>query len=298
MWVASLGECMVELSPRPNGLFGLGFGGDTLNTAVYLSRLGIAADYVTAMGDDALSDRLIAAWAAEGVGTGRVRRLPGRMPGLYLIETDDKGERRFHYWRDRAPARELFAAGPPQIDHDQIYLSGVSLAIWGEAGRAAALSLAQAVRRRGGRVVFDNNYRPRTWPDVATARDAMTRFLGETDVALLSLDDERALHGGDAEAAIRRVQAAGVAEIVIKDGQGDAWVVAGGKVERVPAISGVRPVDTTGAGDSFNAGYLAARDRGQAPVAAAREGHRLAAAVIQHPGAIIPKSAMPARLAA
>jgi 2-dehydro-3-deoxygluconokinase len=298
MRVASLGECMVELSPRPNGLFGLGFGGDTLNTAVYLSRLGITADYVTAMGDDALSDRLIAAWAAEGVGTGLVRRLPGRMPGLYLIETDDKGERRFHYWRDRAPARELFAAGVPQIDHDLIYVSGVSLAIWGEAGRSAALSLARAVRQRGGRVVFDNNYRPRTWPDVTIARDAMLRFLGETDTALMSLDDERAMHGGDATAAIERARTAGVTEIVIKDGQNDAWVAGATLVERVPATTGVKQVDSTGAGDSFNAGYLAARARGVAPVAAAREGHRLAAAVIQHPGAIIPKSAMPARLAA
>jgi 2-dehydro-3-deoxygluconokinase len=298
MRVASLGECMVELSPRPNGLFGLGFGGDTLNTAVYLSRLGIAVDYVTAMGDDALSDRLVAAWAAEGVGTGLVRRLPGRMPGLYLIETDDKGERRFHYWRDRAPARELFAVGVPQIDHDLIYVSGVSLAIWGEDGRSAALALAHAVRQRGGRVVFDNNYRPRTWPDAATARDAMLRFLGETDTALMSLDDERAMHGGDATAAIERARTAGVTEIVIKDGQNDAWVAGATLVERVPAITGVQQVDSTGAGDSFNAGYLAARAHGVAPIAAAREGHRLAAAVIQHPGAIIPASAMPARLAA
>src|SRR5262249_42921293 len=108
MRVASLGECMVELSPRPGGLYGLGFGGDTLNTAVYLARLGIAVDYVTVMGDDSFSDRLVTAWAEEGVGTAMVARVPGRMPGLYVIETDDRGERRFHYWRDRAPARELF----------------------------------------------------------------------------------------------------------------------------------------------------------------------------------------------
>ncbi len=55
----------------------------------------------------------------------------------------------------------------------------------------------------------------------------------------------------------------------------------------------VSPVDTTAAGDSFAAGYLAARLRGEAPAAAARAGHRLAAVVITHPGAIIPREAMP-----
>jgi len=293
MRIASLGECMIELSPRPGGLYGLGFGGDTLNTAVYLSRLGQAVDYVTAMGDDTLSDRVVAAWAQEGVGVTLVRRVAGRMPGLYLIETDDKGERRFHYWRDRAPARELFQLGLPRIDHDLVYLSGVSLAIWGEAGRAAALDLARAVRRRGGRVAFDNNYRARLWPDVAAARDAMAAFLAEVDIALISLDDERALHGGDAESAVDRLRAAGVAEIAVKDGAADAWIAAAPGTERVPAERDVRVVDTTGAGDSFNAGYLAARLGGAAPAAAARAGHRLAAAVVQHPGAIIPANAMP-----
>lgn len=298
MRIASLGECMVELSPRPGGLYALGYGGDTLNTGVYLARLGVATDYVTAMGDDSLSERVIAAWAAEGVGVDLVRRLPGRMPGLYLIETDEKGERRFHYWRDRAPARELFELGLPPIDHDLIYLSGISLGIWGERGRAAALDLARTVRQRGGRVAFDNNYRPRVWPDAQTAREAMMRLLAQVDVALLSLEDEQMLHGGDAPAAIERARRAGVAEIVIKDAQADAWVATGDTVERVPSVANVKPVDTTGAGDSFNAGYLAARARGTSPTTAAREAHRLAAVVIQHPGAIIPRDAMPGRLAA
>lgn len=298
MRIASLGECMVELSPRSGGLFALGYGGDTLNTAVYLARLGVPTDYVTAMGDDSLSQRVVAAWAAEGVGVDLVRRLPGRMPGLYLIETDDKGEPRFHYWRDRAPARELFELGLPAIEHDLVYLSGISLGIWGERGRTAAQQFARSVRRRGGRVAFDNNYRPRVWPDAQTARMAMARFLGEVDIALLSLEDEVALHGGDARAAVDRARAAGVTEIVVKDGRADAWLATADGLEQVPAVPNVKAVDTTGAGDSFNAGYLAARAHGLAPGAAAREGHRLAAAVILHPGAIIPREAMPERLAA
>src|SRR5215470_14316913 len=108
MKVASIGECMIEFSAAGGGLFARGFGGDTLNTALYLSRLGIATSYVTALGDDHLSVTMLAAWRAEGIATDEVMRLPGRVPGLYMIERDARGERSFLYWRDRAPAREFF----------------------------------------------------------------------------------------------------------------------------------------------------------------------------------------------
>src|SRR5258705_11010698 len=91
--VACIGECMVELKQADGGLFSRGYGGDTLNTAGYLARLGVGADYITALGDDALSDEMIARWAAEGDGTKRVVRLPGKLPGLYMIHADDQGER-------------------------------------------------------------------------------------------------------------------------------------------------------------------------------------------------------------
>ena len=72
--VACIGECMIELKQAEGGLLSRGFGGDTLNTAVYLARLGVGVDYVTALGDDSLSDEMIAGWAAEGVGISRVAR--------------------------------------------------------------------------------------------------------------------------------------------------------------------------------------------------------------------------------
>ena len=101
--LAALGECMIELRHAGANDFVQGFSGDTLNTAIYLSRLlgadDARVDYVTALGDDPYSERMIAAWRAEGLGTNLVARLPGRLPGLYVIRTDSKGERSFHYWR-------------------------------------------------------------------------------------------------------------------------------------------------------------------------------------------------------
>jgi hypothetical protein len=165
MKVASIGECMVELSDGGAGLFSRAFGGDTLNTALYLARLGIETSYVTALGDDSLSSAMLDAWRAEGIHVDEVLRLPGRMPGLYMIERNALGERSFLYWRDRAPAREFFdlvddAALERLSRFDWLYLSGITLSLYGDRGRAASHSMAIIApaagamrRRRGGRSI-------------------------------------------------------------------------------------------------------------------------------------------------
>jgi 2-dehydro-3-deoxygluconokinase len=291
---------MIELRRGGGGAFDSGFGGDTLNTAIYLARLGVTVDYVTALGDDSFSDAMQSAWLAEGVGVGHVLRVPGRLPGLYMIETDPAGERRFLYWRDRAPARDLFALpdSPALIDaladYDLLYLSGISLAIWGVEGRAVLFALLDRLRRRGGRVAFDTNWRPRLWPDRETAREVYRQMLHRTDIVLAGLGELTELFGdAGASDVIRRMRAAAVPEIVVKLDPPGCIVWRTDHQICVPAERGIVVMDTTAAGDSFSAGYLAARLDGRSPEQAARRGHRLAGTVIQHRGAIIPREAMP-----
>jgi len=299
MRVASIGECMIEFSAAGDGLFARGFGGDTLNTALYLSRLGIDTSYVTALGDDALSKAMLSTWRAEGIATDEVLQMSGRVPGLYMIERDAHGERSFLYWRDRAPAREFFDraddATLERLSHfDWLYFSGISLSLYGESGRARLRELLYAARRRGGKVAFDGNYRPRGWSDAAAARGAFNDILPLVDLALPTLEDEQALFGDtDAQACIARLSSAGISEIVVKRGGLGCLIHAKGSFAEVPPPSVVQPVDTTAAGDSFNAGYLAARIGGASPIEAARAGHVLAGAVILSPGAVIPREAMP-----
>lgn len=299
MRVASIGECMIEFSAARDGLFARGFGGDTLNTAVYLARLGIDASYVTALGDDALSEAMLAAWCAEGIRTDEVLRVPGRVPGLYLIERDERGERSFLYWRDRAPAREFFdRADDAALDRlsrfDWLYLSGISLSLYGEKGRARLRDLLTATRSNGGRIAFDGNYRARGWSDAQSARCAFSDILPLIDLALPTLQDEQVLFGdADASACLARLKAHGIKEIVIKRGPLGCLIDADGLLLEVPPPKIVQPVDTTAAGDSFNAAYLAARILGAPPVDAARAGHRLAGAVIMSSGAVIARGAMP-----
>jgi 2-dehydro-3-deoxygluconokinase len=290
---------MIEFSAARDGLFARGFGGDTLNTAVYLARLGVDTSYVTALGDDALSQAMLTAWRAEGVRTDEVLRVAGRVPGLYMIERDPRGERSFLYWRDRAPAREFFdRADDTALERisrfDWLYLSGISLSLYGERGRARLRELLTAARGRGGRIAFDGNYRPRGWNDAQAARHAFNDILPLVDLALPTLEDEQALFAdADAAACLARLKAHGINEVVIKRGPLGCLVGTGSPPMEIPPPRIVQPVDTTAAGDSFNAAYLAARIFGASPEEAARAGHRLACAVIMSPGAIIAREAMP-----
>src|ERR1700712_5072245 len=301
--VALIGECMIELQQHANGSLKQSFGGDTLNTAVYLSRLlGSAAqvDYVTALGDDSFSDAMCALWAEEGIGLSRVQRLPGRLPGLYCIQTDANGERRFLYWRNEAAVRECFTtpAAEPVLaalpEYAVLYFSCITWAVLGEVGRARLLSTLGDARDRGARVVFDNNYRPRLWRSVDQARQAYRTIMHEVDVALLTEEDEQALFGyADSEQIMTAYRDLGLAEGVIKRGAQRCLVRAGDQCHEVAAHPVHKVIDTTAAGDSFSAAYLAQRLRGASSQQAADAGHRLASLVIQHPGAVIPRSAMP-----
>ncbi|GHD67179.1 sugar kinase [Jeongeupia chitinilytica] len=296
MRIGLIGEAMIELAGTP---LERRWGGDTLNTAVYLARqLGAAhpVHYLSALGDDSLSDGLLADWQAEGIATERIARLSGRLPGLYLVETDDAGERRFHYWRSDSAARHWFAGG---LDFaalfdglDAVYLSGITLALFPAPERKRLIEALAAFRRQDGRVWFDNNYRPQLWP-VADARDAYAQLYAIADIALVTEDDETRVFGDDGDALIARVQALGCSEIVVKRGAAPATVISGGLQVAVAASPVERVVDTCAAGDSFAAAYLAARLLGATPADATRSGHRLAGLVIQYPGAIMPTGAMP-----
>ncbi len=304
--IALIGECMLELTQQniecsPDSLpMRMSYGGDTLNSAIYLARQGVSVDYVTALGDDPMSAWMIERWQAEGVNCELVQFHPGAVPGLYLVDTDSEGERSFYYWRDSSPARRLLddplssnRLFSKLAKHNWVFLSGISLAIYENTQRETLFELINQYRRGGGKVIFDSNYRPKLWKDRAETLDAYKRMYELTDIALPTLEDEQQVFGEtDVEVIIARLKASGVSEIVLKMGEGGCLVVSDDLWEKVPCLK-VSVVDTTSAGDSFNAGYLAARSKGQSIVDAAKNGHKLASVVIQHKGAIISKLNMP-----
>lgn len=305
--IAVIGECMIELSQK-GAEVSRGFGGDTLNTSVYIARQvapeALTVNYVTALGTDSFSQQMLDAWQAENVNTALIQQMENRLPGLYYIETDSTGERTFYYWRNEAAAKfwlesdRAAAICEELATFDYLYLSGISLAILSPSSREKLLSLLHECRANGGKVIFDNNYRPRLWRSREETQQVYQQMLQCTDIAFLTLDDEDALWGEKpVDEVIARTHDAGVTEVVIKRGADSCLVaVKGDALIDVPAVKLAKEnvVDTTAAGDSFSAGYLAVRLTGGTAVEAAKRGHLTASTVIQYRGAIIPREAMPA----
>src|SRR5882757_7741863 len=197
--VACIGECMIELKQDQGdcqgGLHSRGYGGDTHNTAVYLARLGVEVDYITALGNDPMSDEMLAGWAAEGVGTSWVVRLKGKLPGLYMIQTDEFGDRRFFHWRESAAARSLMDL--PETDgildslgtYDVVYLSAITLSIYSAPGRAKLIDALHRARKRGARIAFDTNYRASGWSDPDVARAVIGQAFAVSDIVLAATED-------------------------------------------------------------------------------------------------------------
>ena len=287
--IVCLGEAMLELS-QEGELWRMGYGGDTLNTAIHLSRSGQDVAYMTAVGADPFSNKLQDQLQAEGIDCGLVFTHPAKHIGLYAISTDAEGERNFSYWRESSAARDLFALGKASLalatagKTDLFSFSLISLAILPDEGRRALIDLAGQVKRAGGKVAFDSNYRATLWQGTEAAKAWRDEAVGVSDIGLPTFEDEQALSGDvSPEAVAARWTALGCGEVIVKMGARGCRLSDGSIVEPDRILV---PIDTSGAGDAFNAGYLSSRMNHKAPIDSARAGHAFASWVIMRRGAI------------
>lgn len=299
MKIAAIGECLIELTERNANLMAMNFAGDTYNTCYYLAQLNhhwyIA--YVTALGLDPYSQAMLKDWQRHRIHTNLCVQFEDKLPGLYLVKTDEHGERSFYYYRQRSAASQLL--NHPSINHrlealldyDYLYLSGISFAILSSSERVRLFEFVKLAKQHGLGIIYDNNYRPRLWHDPEHARKLAEQMCPLSDCFFVTQVDESLLFGDEnAKETCQRYQAWSPSLLVIKDGPNPCLVSEKGQItlQYPPVIQKV--VDTTGAGDAFNAGFLSAYWQGYTIHEALKKGHQLAAEVIQCQGAILPAS--------
>lgn len=290
----SIGECMVEMTPTPEGTYAMGFAGDTLNTAWYARRSFPASwqiSYLTAVGKDQTSARMLDFLTASGIGTEHIRSLSDRTVGLYMIHLNE-GERSFAYWRSNSAARCL-AADPAHLEGalssaEVIYFSGITLAILQNEDRQRFFSAIVRAKSRGAQIAFDTNLRPKLWPDLDTMRKETMEVAALADIILPSFEDEERYFGdADPKVTAQRYRAAGTPLVIVKNGPEDVLCASNDGKETHAVLPVKAIVDTTAAGDSFNSGFFASHFQGGSLAESVLAGSRLASAVIGNRGALI-----------
>lgn len=291
----AIGECMAELAPASSDAeYRLGFAGDTFNTAWYLARLSPELDVAlfTAIGTDRISQQMRATVLDSGIEDQFIQGLDDLTLGLYLISLNN-GERSFSYWRGQSAARQMlrdkafFASALDQSDI--IYFSGITLAILDQSQRETLIEGLKAARSAGKIIVFDPNLRPRLWDDTTQMTDVIMHGASVCDVALPSFEDEATwFNDADPEATLKRYQKAGASTVIVKNGADPVCYSQYAQHGRVAVTPLNKVVDTTAAGDSFNAEIISGLVN-DTPIAQSIErACKLAASVVQGKGALVP----------
>lgn len=264
MDLIALGECLVEFTRRNDGAWNAGFAGDAVNILVHASRLGRQCGFVSCVGNDLFTPLILDGLQREGIEIAQVRRLINHRNGLYFIENDASGEPAFHFWRTESAATTTLGDG--DIGAIASYVSrarfmvitGVTLAVMKEVERMA--ELLSMARKSGTQIVLDSNYREALWNSRVEYRERINRVLPYTSIFLPSMSDiARAWNGREAEDLCSEWDAMGIDTIVVKNGANGALHFDGGCLVGIPPLPDAVVVDTTGAGDAFNAGFLSAR---------------------------------------
>jgi len=291
----SIGECMVEMAPlEAANEFRMGFAGDTFNTAWYTRALrpDWKTCYVSRVGTDDGSRAMLEFIKKSGIDTSHIGRDAQRTVGLYLISLRD-GERSFSYWRDHSAAR-LLAQDATLLeaatqDADLIFFSGITLAILDPVGRETLLQVAAAARARGKTIAFDSNLRPRLWANGDDMCHWITRAATVSDITLPSFEDETTWFAdANPEATRDRYLNSGATTVIVKNGAGTVLYQSHGERGQVTPAAVGTVVDTTSAGDSFNAGFLTCIDQNKSLPDMIRTGAKVAGQVIGRKGALVP----------
>lgn len=294
-----LGECMVELRELDDATMGQSFAGDVYNSAVYMKRCypKLAVAMITAIGRDRLSEKMLSRFNSEDLDTQYVFQHPSKVSGMYFIETDSTGERRFTYWRNDSAAKKVVQFLNDDVveqltSADMLFFSGIPLAIIEQDSRNAFWQKLERLKLAGVKLVFDPNYRAQLWASKADAIEQFNKAFQISDIALPGIEDLNVLYGiSSAAEAIGLFQQYQLEELVIKDGPNSVVTFNGTEQlsHKITPVTNV--VDTTSAGDAFNGVYLGARLSGRTVSEAVQLGAKAAGTVIQHPGAIAPLAA-------
>lgn len=291
--VCSIGEAMIEISNIKNSFYNQSFAGDTLNFCNYLDKKKLNAFFLSAIGKSEINQSLLDFVKSKNISTKYIKQINQFEVGLYLIKNKDNGEKQFFYWRDESAAKHYFN----NIDFlnlykelknfDYIYFSGITLSIIHISKLNNFIKLLKLLKSKKIKIVFDFNIRPSRWnkKNLNIFLDSVLKFV---DICFLSGEDMNYWKNKNNiksyEQIVRKYK---LKHSIFRKNAKFTYVFLN-KTRYVFKNKLLKTVvDTSGAGDGFNAAYLSNFIVNNDPVLALKAGSSLGSKIVMKKGAIV-----------
>lgn len=276
----------LETSPRKESpqLHGGGTGG---NAAAALARLGVPVSFIGTVGDDAFGRWSAADLMAEGVDTRCLQPVEQAFTSIVVAVIRPNGERELFVWPDTGGAHTRLSPDDisPEIFRSAGWLHTTGLCLREEPVRTAQIKAMQLAREAGLTISLDLNLRLESWGMDESLREVFMQAISLSDIVLGSGPDEiRPLTGTHSIQEGGKSLSDGGRTVIARLGGEGVLAVDPGGVTTSPAFE-VDVVDTLGAGDAFNGGFICAQLEGKDLQESLRWGNGAAAFKIGHKGA-------------
>jgi len=273
--ILAIGECLIELSTRESltytETFNKYYGGDVLNTAIAATRLGSRVGYITKVGNDYFKDFLMDSWQSEKLDISNVK-IVENYNGVYIISRQPDGKKEIMYYRKKSAATMLSTEDVPEemIERSSIvYTTGITQSL-SPSARSTVKKAFSIAGEKKCLVAYDPNFTERVW-DIEEAREGMEEIIDYVDIIMLSNihDAEKLIGINSPDKIIKYFWDRGVSMVAVKMGESGCAIGYNGEINTIPHRD-VVVVDPTGAGDTFNGGFLFGISKGYTPFESAK----------------------------
>jgi len=286
----SLGEVLIQLNSvtpgplRHTKYLEVHVAGAEANVMVGLSRLGLETGLVTKVGCDEFGNLIISTLRGERVDISRVKVDPNAPTGLYFIQRHYPVPRKSTvlYYRRGSAASKM---SPEDVEADylsrfnHLLLTGITPALSPSCADAVSKSY-EIAKRRGLEVIFDTNIRMKLWNSLEEARKTISEYL-QSKIVFTNEEDLNILYpGSEMISAAHRIAEKGAEIVVVKMGAKGALAIVGNRVFKKEAFQICQVEDVIGAGDAFNAAFLASILEGYSVEEALENGNAAGALVV------------------
>ena len=290
--ICAIGECMIEMTNVEKELYNYSVAGDTLNFTSYLDQSIFNKFYLTAIGTSDINKGVISFFKKKKINTDLVKKISSKEIGLYLIKNTKRGEKKFYYWRDDSAANLFFnhiskSLFIKKYTFDYIYLTGITLSILDFKNIDKFITNLSVLRKKNSKIIFDFNIRIKRWSK-KNLNLYLNKILPNIDILFCSGEDLVCWKKNNNIKTFQYIlKKFNIYHAIYRKNEEYNYSFYKNKKYMIKNKPIKKVVDTSGAGDGYNAAYLSSFIISNNPQIALNEASKIGAKIVMKKGAIV-----------